>query len=143
MWKNLKAIAAAVDSLAAELKSVHETLHTLAKRTGKTGDLDERLKRLELGMGKALADAESLVTKAESRFNAARASEVRAQRYRQEILEAEGEAEGDGMDGDEAGAVVGAVGSGGGAQGVRALPGGGEYRPAPAEDVARFLKFQR
>lgn len=88
MFGNLKRIADSVQGLWNELSRCGELLAVMAQESDHDEHLEARVTDLERRLSQAMAEAEALTIKAESRFKAARAAEERERAHREKAEEA-------------------------------------------------------
>jgi len=96
MFKQLRVLSGTVEGLAATMKHISEVLPKLLESWDRVGPLQERLTELERVRHQWEADMDAQMTRADSRFKAARSAEERTR-----IMADNAQAPDDGAEGEE------------------------------------------
>lgn len=138
MFRKLKGISDALQSLVAALWSIAEGLQGVLAAWEAEGGLRERVDQLEMSRARWEAEIEGEMVKVESRFKAARASEERTRHLMRSNEDHEGDEEGEGALEAYFEAVAANHAQGGAPKGVQPV----HQAVAPrGKDLARRFKF--
>lgn len=143
MISRFKAALEALITIPALLASLAEAVQEAASGPRRDDDLAQRVAALERERASVLAEAEALITRAESRFGAARASEERSRGMLKRAEALAGVEDGDEESEDPFEAYGDlfqrSYGAGGQEDGVQPVPPG--VAPVSGKDLARAMKW--